>query len=382
MRLHTKKAIFAAFPQYLYYKTDKMKKHNFSAGPAILPGPVFEQAAQAVKDLNGIGLSLLEISHRSPEFTAVLQEAETLVRDLLHVSEEYAVLFLQGGASSQFFMTAMNLLPEDATAAYLDTGSWSNKAIKEAKLFGKVEVPASSKEANYTYIPKDYELSPGLRYVHLTSNNTIFGTQYHSWPETDAPFVADMSSDIFSRPLDVSRFDVIYAGAQKNLGPAGVTLVIVRKSALGKVERSIPTMLDYRTHIKKHSAFNTPPVFPIYVSMLTLRWVKANGGLEAMAKRADERARLIYDEVDRNPLFRGTVTDEADRSKMNATFVMTEGKESLQEDFLKTCKEANIAGIKGHRSVGGFRASMYNAMPLESVQLLVEVMRNFEKEKG
>lgn len=359
-----------------------MKKHNFSAGPAILPEPVFEQAAQAVEDLNGIGLSVLEISHRSPEFTAVLQEAETLVRDLLHISEEYAVLFLQGGASSQFFMTAMNLLREEATAGYLDTGSWSTKAVKEAGLFGKVEVLASSKEADYTYIPKDYNIPSGLRYIHLTSNNTIFGTQYHRWPETETPFVADMSSDIFGRPLDVSQFDVIYAGAQKNLGPAGVTLVIVRKSAIGKVERKIPTMLDYRTHIKKHSAFNTPPVFPIYVSMLTLRWIKANGGLEAMAKRADERARLIYDEIDRNSLFRGTVTDKADRSKMNATFVMTEGKEELQDDFLKVCKEANIAGIKGHRSVGGFRASMYNALPLESVQLLVEVMRNFEKEKG
>lgn len=359
-----------------------MKKHNFSAGPAILPQPVFEQAAQAVKDLNDIGLSILEISHRSPEFTAILKEAVTLVRDLLHVSEDYAVLFLQGGASSQFFMTAMNLLNEDEAAGYIDTGSWSSKAIKEARLFGKVEVLASSKEGNYTYIPKDIAIPPGLKYVHLTSNNTIYGTQYRTWPDTTTPFVADMSSDIFSRPVDVNRFDVIYAGAQKNMGPAGVTLVIVRKEALGKVSRAIPSMLDYRTHINKGSAFNTPPVFPIYTSMLTLRWVKANGGLEAMAKMAEERARLIYDEIDRNGLFQGTVTTQEDRSSMCATFVMAEGKEDLNDDFLSTCKEAGIVGIKGHRSVGGFRASMYNAMPLESVQVLVEVMREFERKRG
>jgi phosphoserine aminotransferase len=359
-----------------------MKKHNFSAGPAILPQPVFEQAAQAVKDLNGIGLSVLEISHRSTEFTAILKEAMTLVRDLLHLSEDYAVLFLQGGASSQFFMTAMNLLDEKETAGYVDTGSWSSKAIKEACLFGKVEVLASSKEDHYTYIPKGFAIPEGLKYIHFTSNNTIYGTQYHGWPGTETPFIADMSSDIFSRPIDVNRFDVIYAGAQKNIGPAGVTLVIVRKEALGKVSRAIPSMLDYRTHINKNSAFNTPPVFAIYTAMLTLRWVKANGGLEAMAKRAEERARLIYHEIDRNSLFRGTVTQKEDRSTMNATFIMAEEKEDLTDDFLAACKTADIVGIKGHRSVGGFRASMYNAMPLESVQVLVEVMREFERERG
>lgn len=359
-----------------------MKKHNFSAGPAILPQPVMEQAAQAAVDYNGIGLSILEISHRSPEFTAVLDEAVTLVRDLLDLSEEYAVLFLQGGASTQFFMTAMNLLGEQETAGYIDTGSWSAKAIKEARLFGHVKVLASSKEANYTYIPKDYAIPGNLKYVHLTSNNTIFGTEFHRWPETEVPLVADMSSDIFSRPLDVKRFDVIYAGAQKNMGPAGVTLVIVRREALGTTGRPMPTMLDYNTHIAKNSSYNTPPVFPIYVSMLTMRWVKANGGLEAMARRAEERARLIYEEIDRNPLFQGTVTQPEDRSRMNATFVMAEDKKDLESAFLAVCKEAGISGLKGHRSVGGFRASIYNAMPLESVQLLVDVMSDFARRHG
>ncbi len=359
-----------------------MKKHNFSAGPAILPQPVMEQAAQAAVDFNGIGLSILEISHRSPEFTAVLDEAVTLVRDLLGLGEEYAVLFLQGGASTQFFMAAMNLLGEQETAGYLDTGSWSAKAIKEARLFGHVEVLASSREANYTHIPKDYAIAGKLKYVHLTSNNTIFGTEFHRWPETEVPLVADMSSDIFSRPLDAKRFDVIYAGAQKNMGPAGVTLVIVRREALGTTGRTLPAMLDYNTHIAKNSSFNTPPVFPIYVSMLTMRWVKANGGLDAMARRAEERARLIYDEIDRNPLFHGTVTQPEDRSRMNATFVMTEEKKDLESAFLSACKDAGIAGLKGHRSVGGFRASIYNAMPLESVQLLVDVMRDFARKHG
>jgi len=356
-----------------------MKKHNFSAGPAILPQPVLEQSAQAAVDFNGMGLSILEISHRSPEFTAVLNEAVALVRDLLQLSEEYGVLFLQGGASSQFFMSAMNLLGASETAGYIDTGSWSAKAIKEARLFGKVEVLASSEAADYTYIPREFDIPGQLRYIHLTSNNTIFGTEFQHWPETDTPFVADMSSNIFSRPIDVNRFDLIYAGAQKNMGPAGVTLVIVRKEALGKTGRQLPTMLDYHTHIQKNSSFNTPPVFSIYVSMLTLRWVKASGGLGAMAQRAEERAGLVYDEIDRNPLFRGIVTQPADRSQMNATFVMAEGYEALESRFLETCTEAGISGIKGHRSVGGFRASIYNAMPLESVQLLVDVMREFSR---
>ena len=359
-----------------------MKKHNFSAGPAILPASVLEQASQAALDFNGMGLSILEISHRSPEFSAVLDETEILVRDLISLSEDYAVLFLQGGASSQFFMTAMNLLGENEMAAYADTGSWSAKAIKEARNFGKVEVVASSKEQNYTFIPKGYEVPASAKYLHLTSNNTIFGTQYHSWPETKVPFVADMSSDIFSRPIDVERYDLIYAGAQKNIGPAGLTLVIVRKEALGKVSRTIPTMLDYRTHVSKKSTFNTPPVFPIYVAMLTFRWIKASGGLEAMAVKNAAKAQLLYQEVDANPLFLGTVTDKADRSHMNPTFVMAPGKEDLQAPFLEMCKEAGCVGVKGHRSVGGFRASMYNAMDIESVQVLVDVMKAFGERYG
>ena len=359
-----------------------MKKHNFSAGPAILPTSVMEQAAQAAVDFNGIGLSILEISHRSPEFSAVLDEAEILVRDIAQLSEDYAVLFLQGGASSQFFMTAMNLLNDNEMAAYVDTGSWSAKAIKEAKNFGKVEAVASSKEQNYTFIPKGYEVPANAKYLHLTSNNTIVGTQFHSWPETKVPFVADMSSDIFSRPIDVERFDLIYAGAQKNIGPAGLTLVIVRKEALGKVSRNIPTMLDYRTHISKKSTFNTPPVFSIYVAMLTFRWIKANGGLQAMAKKNAAKAQLLYQEVDANPLFTGTVTDKADRSHMNATFVMAPGKEELQASFLDMCKEAGCVGVKGHRSVGGFRASIYNAMDIGSVQVLVDVMKGFAEQYG
>lgn len=359
-----------------------MKKHNFSSGPAILPQSVFEQAAAAVRDFNGIGLSILEISHRSPEFTAVLKEARELVAELLGLDDRYEVLFLQGGASSQFFMTAMNLLAEDATAAYVDTGSWSTKAIKEASLFGGVKVLASSKEANFTYIPKDYTVPADAAYLHLTTNNTIFGTQFHALPDTEVPIVADMSSDIFSRPIDADRYGLIYAGAQKNMGPAGTTLVVVRKDMLDRVQRDIPTMLDYRTHIKKGSAFNTPPVFPIYVSMLTLRWVKEQGGVAAMAEHNQAKADLFYDELDSNPLFTGTVTDPTDRSLMNATFVLAPGKEELESTFLTACTDAGCMTVKGHRSVGGFRASMYNAMPLESVQVLVDVMRGFAQRHG
>ncbi|TXB65561.1 3-phosphoserine/phosphohydroxythreonine transaminase [Phaeodactylibacter luteus] len=354
-----------------------MKKHNFSAGPAILPQPVFEQAAEAVRDFNGMGLSLLEISHRSPQFTAVLDEAQVLVRDLLGLSDAYEVLFLQGGASSQFFMTAMNLLDEKGKGGYVDTGSWSAKAIKEAQAFGPVEVVASSKASNYNAIPKGYPIPDGLTYLHITTNNTIFGTQYKALPETATRLVADMSSDIFSKPVDTERFDLIYAGAQKNMGPAGVTLVIVRKDALGKVGRHIPTMLDYRTHIKKGSSFNTPPVFPIYVSMLTLRWVKANGGLKAMQARNEAKAKLMYEAIDSNPLFDGTVAAAEDRSVMNATFNLIEGREDLFAPFLELCEEAGCSGVKGHRSVGGFRASLYNAMDLESVQVLADVMHAF-----
>ena len=311
-----------------------MKKHNFYAGPAILPASVLEQASKAAVDLDGIGLSVLEISHRSKEFVAIMDEAVSLVKELLQLSDDYAVLFLTGGASSQFVLTAMNVLNDNETAAYVDTGSWSTKAIKEAKAFGNIEVLASSKDKNYSYIPKGVTVPADTKYLHLTSNNTIFGTQYHSWPSTDVPFVCDMSSDIFSRPIDVKRFDIIYAGAQKNMGPAGTTLVIVKKDILGKVERHIPTILNYQTHIDKNSAFNTPPVYAVYISMLTLRWVKEMGGLEAMAKHNKEKAALLYDEIDRNPLFVGTANKE-DRSLMNATFVMAPGKEDLQDAFLE-----------------------------------------------
>lgn len=357
-----------------------MKKHNFNAGPAILPAEVFAAASQAVLDFEGLGLSLLEISHRSKPFEAVMHEAEQLVRELLGLSDDFAVLFLSGGASTQFFMAPMNLLNPEDKAGYVDTGAWSSKAIKEAKAFGKVEVLATSKADNYSYIPSGYAIPSDLTYVHLTSNNTIFGTQLHTWPETSVPIVADMSSDIFSRPLDISRFGMIYAGAQKNMGPAGVTLVVVRKDLLGRVNRHLPSMLDYRLHIDNGSMYNTPPVFPIYVSMLTMRWVKNQGGLAAMEAHNAAKGKLFYDELDSNPLFKGNVVNKADRSLMNATFLTV--NPDLEKPFLDVCKEAGIDGIKGHRSVGGFRASMYNAMPLDSTQVLVDVMRQFAIKHG
>lgn len=356
-----------------------MTKFNFSAGPAILPKSVMQEAAAGAVDLNGSGLSILEISHRSAAFTAIIEEAESLVRSLLGLSDDFAVLFLSGGASTQFFMVPMNFLNESDTAAYLDTGSWSSKAIKEAKLFGKVEVLASSKADNYTHIPKEYTVPAYARYLHMTSNNTIYGTQYHTLPETDVPLVSDMSSDIFSRPIEVERFGLIYAGAQKNIGPAGVTLVIVRKDLVGKVNRNIPTMLQYATHIEGSSLYNTPPVFPIYVTMLTLRWIRDNGGLQAMDVQNKAKAKLLYDEIDANPLFKGTTAVE-DRSLMNGTFVMENPE--LEKAFLAACTEAGCVELKGHRSVGGFRASIYNAMPIEGVQTLVDVMRAFAQKHG
>lgn len=359
-----------------------MKKYNFSPGPAILPAEVMKQAAEACIDFNNSGFSVLEVSHRSAEFTSVLTEAEALVREIGGFGDEFAVLFLTGGASSQFFMAPMNLLDDSGKAAYVDTGSWAAKAIKEAKAFGPTEVLASSKADNYTYIPKDFSIPADATYLHLTSNNTIFGTQLAAYPETDVPLVCDMSSDMFSRPIPVDRFGIIYAGAQKNLGPAGVTLVIVRKELLGKVDRQIPTMLNYNTHIEKGSTFNTPPVFPIFVMMLTLRWIKAQGGLTAVAKMNEEKAALLYKEIDENPMFAGTVTDKADRSKMNVTFVMADAYKELEGDFLNACKAAGCMSVKGHRSVGGFRASIYNAMPKAGVETLVKVMQDFRKAKG
>ncbi|HKK73961.1 MAG TPA: 3-phosphoserine/phosphohydroxythreonine transaminase [Saprospiraceae bacterium] len=354
-----------------------MKKHNFSSGPAILPESVFAEAAQAVKELPGEGLSILEISHRSKAFTEILEEACRLPKELLGLDDQYEVLYLTGGASSQFYMVPMNILGAEECAGYIDTGAWSVKAIKEAKLFGSVEIVASSKVDGFTCIPKDYKVPEDLKYLHITSNNTIYGTQFHEWPGTESPLVGDMSSDIFSRPTDLSRFGLIYAGAQKNLGPAGTTLVIVRKDMLGKVERPIPTMLDYRTHVKKNSAFNTPPVFPIYVAMLNLRWIKAQGGLEEMARRNQRKAALVYEAIDTFDIYSG-VAAIADRSLMNATFFLND--HSLDQEFLSRCTAANISTIKGHRSVGGFRASMYNAMPYESVEVLVDVMDKFGRE--
>ncbi|MVN21973.1 3-phosphoserine/phosphohydroxythreonine transaminase [Mucilaginibacter arboris] len=354
-------------------------KHNFGAGPGILPHEVLKQSAEAVLDLNGTGLSLLEISHRSPEFEAVLNEAVSLVKELLNVPEGYSVLFLQGGASLQFAMVPYNLLPQDKKAAYLETGVWANKAIKEAKFFGTPVVVATDKENNFKQIPKNYEVPSDAVYFHVTSNNTIYGTQLHEFPKSEVPMVCDMSSDIFSREINVADFGLIYAGAQKNMGPAGATLVIVKNDLLGKAERQIPSMLNYQMHIDNGSMYNTPPVFAIYVSMLTLRWIKAKGGVAAIAKANEAKAKLLYEEIDRNPLFKGVCVPE-DRSVMNVCFVME--KPELEKPFLKFAEERGLVGIKGHRSAGGFRASIYNALPISSIQALVEVMQEFaEKNK-
>lgn len=354
-----------------------MKIHNFSAGPAILPQVVLEEAAKAVENYAHTGLSILEMSHRSKEIVSVMDEAQQLVKDLLHLGDDYAVLFLTGGASTQFFMVAMNLLNENEKACYVDTGVWSTKAIKEVGSFGTVDVLASSKEDNFDNIPKNWVVPSDAKYLHLTSNNTIYGTQLHEFPKTESILVADMSSDIFSREFDAKQFGVIYAGAQKNLGPAGTTLVIIRKDILGTVSRTIPTMLDYRTHIKKDSAFNTPPVYPIYVCLLTLRWLQGQGGLKAVEATNKKKAALLYDEIDRNPFFKGTAAVE-DRSLMNVTFVADNPEHEAA--FLDYCAANGVSGIKGHRSVGGFRASIYNAMPIESVEFLVDLMKNFKPE--
>lgn len=350
-----------------------MKKHNFSAGPCILPQEVLKKASEAVVNFNDLDLSLIEISHRSADFVAVMEKAKSLVLELLELEGKgYSALFLQGGASLEFLMVPYNLLPEDGKASYIDTGTWSAKAIKEAKLLGDIEVIASSKDTNYNYIPKHIEVPADATYVHCTSNNTIFGTQMKSFPKTDKLLVCDMSSDIFSRRLDFSQFDLIYAGAQKNMGPAGTTLVVVKDEILGKTGRKIPSMLDYQVHISKDSMFNTPAVFPVYVSMLTLEWLKNLGGVEAIEKINEEKAGKLYNEIDQNPLFKGVAKKE-DRSNMNVTFTLTD--ESKKESFDQMWKAAGISGINGHRSVGGYRASIYNAMPLESVQALINVMQ-------
>ncbi len=357
--------------------TEVIKKHNYSAGPCILPQEVFEKSAQAILDFNGSGLSILEISHRSKDFIAVMDEARALVLELLGLTGKgYQALFLSSGASMEFLMVPYNLMKQNGKAAYLDTGTWASNAIKEAKLFGETQVIASSKDANYNFIPKDYVVSADADYFHCTSNNTIFGTQMKSFPKTNIPMVCDMSSDIFSRVLDFSQFDLIYAGAQKNMGPAGTTLVVVKEEILGHTGRTIPSILDYQKHIKADSMYNTPPVFPVYASLLTLQWLKNNGGVAQMEKINNAKAELLYNEIDRNPLFRGTAQTE-DRSVMNATFLLND--ESMAAEFDQMWKAAGISGIAGHRSVGGYRASMYNALPLESVQVLVDVMQAFEQ---
>lgn len=351
-----------------------MKKHNFSAGPSILAPEVFQKASKALLDFEGTGLSVIEISHRSPEFVRVIERARALALEIAGLDDSYTTLFLQGGASMQFLMVPYNLL--ETKAAYIDTGTWANKAQKEAALFGNAEVIASSKADGYKYIPKNVTVPTDIDYLHITTNNTIYGTEYHSLPQTSVPLVADMSSDIFSRPLDYKLFSLIYAGSQKNLGASGSTLVIVKKDILGKVSRKLPSMMDYQLHIKNDSMFNTPSTFAVYVNLLVLEWIQAQGGLQALGKRNRAKADLLYGEIDRNPLVVGYANKE-DRSLMNVVFNLTD--ESTKERFDALCKEANISGIKGHRSVGGYRASIYNALPLESVQVLVDVLKEFER---
>ncbi len=351
--------------------------HNFNAGPSILPKEVFEEASKAILNFNDTGLSILEIGHRTALFESVMEEARALVRELMNLDEDHEVLFLHGGATTQFMQVPMNLLNETETAAYANTGVWSTKAIKEAKLFGNVEVVCNSKENNFNFIPKDFIVPNDSKYFHITTNNTIYGTQWQNIPRVNVPLIADMSSDILSRKLDFNSFDLIYAGAQKNMGAAGTNLIVVNKNILGKVNRTIPTIMDYRNHIKDKSMLNTPAVFAVYVSMLTLRWLKQNGGVEAIEKINNEKAELLYNAIDKSSIFIPTVVKE-DRSKMNVCFVM-ENKEQ-EKKFLDFTQDNNIYGIKGHRLVGGFRASLYNALPLSSVQYLVEKMKEFEDE--
>ncbi len=353
-----------------------MKKHNFSAGPSILPGEVIENTSKAVSDLNGIGLSVMEISHRSKDFQAIMDEAVDLFKELLDIPNGYQVLFLGGGASLQFCMVPFNLLGKKA--AYLETGSWAKKAAKEAKNFGEVEVVASSGDKNYNYIPEGFKIPEDADYFHITTNNTIFGTQIHEDYDSPVPLVADMSSDIFSRPVNVSKYGIIYGGAQKNLGPAGVTFVVVKEDILGKVDRMIPTMLNYKTHIDNGSMFNTPPCLPIFTVKETLKWLKKLGGVKKMEEKNREKATLLYNAIDDSKIFTGTA-EEKSRSMMNVCFVMKKEYEDLSDEFLKYAQSNGMVGIKGHRSVGGFRASIYNALPLESVKALIATMNEFEE---
>ena len=354
--------------------------HNFNAGPSILPKEVFDEASKAILNFNNSGLSLLEIGHRTPLFEQVMEEARNLVKELMNLDDNHEVLFLHGGATTQFMQVPMNLLNENDIAAYTETGTWANKAIKEAKLFGHVEIAGSAKENNYISIPKNLNVTPTASYLHITTNETIAGTQWHTLPyNCGVPLVADMSSDILSRVLDFNKFDLIYAGAQKNMGAAGVNLVVINKNITGKVNRTIPTILDYRNHIKEGSMLNTPPVFAVYVAMLTLRWLKEQGGVPAIEKLNNEKAFLFYSTLDALPIFKGPVAKE-DRSKMNAVFIMDNA--DLEKEFLAICKKENMVGIKGHRSVGGFRVSMYNALKLESVKAFTDLMKDFAIKKG
>jgi phosphoserine aminotransferase len=356
-----------------------MKKHNFYAGPSILPQFTIQKTAEAITDFAGTGLSVMEISHRSKQFVAVMEEAQALVKELLQVPDGYSVLFLQGGASLQFLMAPYNLLHKKA--AYLNTGVWASKAIKEAKMMGEVIEVASSKDANFNYIPKGFDVPADVDYLHITTNNTIYGTELLTDLDVPVPLVADMSSDILSRPMDVSKYDLIYAGAQKNLGPSGATLVIVKNAALGKGTRPIPTILNYQTHIDNDSMFNTPATVAVFGCLQTLRWLKENGGLEAMEKQNIEKAKILYDEIDRNKMFQSTVPNKDDRSRMNVCFVMTQEFAELEKEFETFAASQGMIGLKGHRSVGGFRASIYNAMPVDSVKALVKTMQEFEKSK-
>ncbi len=355
-----------------------MKKHNFYAGPSILPQYTLDKTIEGIRDFAGSGLSVLEISHRSKEFVACMNDTISLVKELLEIPAGYQVIFLGGGASLQFAMVPMNLMV--SKSAYLNTGEWASKALKEAKLYGEVVEVASSKASNFNYIPKNFSVPGDADYFHVTTNNTIYGTELKKEPDSKIPLVADMSSDIFSRSVDVSKYSLIYAGAQKNLAPAGVTLIIIKEDVLGKVTRPIPTMLDYRTHIKGESMFNTPPVFAIFAAQQTLTWLKGLGGVRAIQKKNIEKAALLYDEIDRNKLFVPTIKDPEDRSLMNICFVMADGYKELEKPFAEFAKSRGMLGIEGHRSVGGFRASTYNALPLESVRALVDAMRDFEKQ--
>ena len=374
--MHVKHSISLIFANRLNFKLILMKKHNFYAGPSILPQYTIEKTAEAVINFAGTGLSVMEVSHRSKEFVAVVDEATQLFKELLNIPDNYLVLFLGGGASTQFAMIPFNLFINKA--AYLNTGAWSKKAIKEAQMFGNVDVVASSEDRNFSYIPKGYTIPDDADYFHITTNNTIYGTEIKYDVDSPVPLVADMSSDIFSRPLDISKYAIIYGGAQKNLAPAGVAFVIIRNDILGKVTHHLPTMLNYQTHIDKESMFNTPPVLPIFAALQTLNWLKDNGGVEAMHMVNVKKAGMLYDEIARNSLFKATVEDEEDQSLMNICFVMTEGNEDKEKAFFDFATSKGMVGIKGHRSVGGFRASTYNALPVESVEALIATMQEFE----